>query len=802
MTSPTLLTRGVRVAVLAAAMLLLTVPIPVRAASAVDIELRPLLGGRYEAGGWLALSVALSNDGEPTSGYVVAESSLGSVRRFVEMPAGAQKVVMIYVQPEAFQRQVTVTYDDPNGQVSAKADVRVFEQSNSQVVVVGDGTGALGPQLSGRGGPNAPEPIDLGPADIPERPEALEGIAALVWAGDSSTLNEAQRRAIERWVADGGQLVVMGGGDWQSRTDAFTDLLPLENLSAVDGVAHDAMAAWSGEEEAPVAATTVSTGDLRDGATALISSDDGEILVSMLPVGAGRVILVGTDLATDDFRGWTGAERLWSRLLPSSAELEQWFGGGFPVRQEMENAMSGALSTLPALDVPPAELLLVVIVAYILLIGPISYFVLRRIDRRELAWVTAPLLVVVFSACSYGIGRTMKGGDVVVNEISVIRTTSEGGSATVDTYSGIVSPDRSTYDLTVEADALIGRLSRTDGVARTTGDVEVDQGEPAHLRGLTIPVFGFEAVRATGIADHEAALSVTWSTKDGEVTGTVTNNSDGTVEDIAFISTSGGEKIGDLGPGESTDFSLPGANFNGSSAADQVYGFGGFETGNEEQRLITLRRQVIDSLVGYPMFGPMSFDVVGRGPYVIGWSDEPGPMPVAIDNVQAQMYRSSVEVLSVRPALATGEVTIHPHQMGLDVIATDGNASDGGAGVITLGDGSATWSIALPLEAAGLIASDVEIILGPDPSIVLNDPGGFGGFWPPGFKVEVLDPSTDEWTELGDLSQANRFEIDDPATVLSSTGRIIVRVTGVEIDPNFGQSSVYPSAEVSGVLNP
>ena len=137
-----------------------------------------------------------------------------------------------------------------------------------------------------------------------------------------------------------------------------------------------------------------------------------------------------------------------------------------------------------------------VIVAYILLIGPISYFVLRRIDRRELAWVTAPILVVLFTACSYGIGRTMKGGDVVVNEISVVRTTSEGGSATVDTFSGIVSPDRSTYDLTVEADALIGQLQRQDGLPRQASDVEIDQGEPAHLRGLTIPVFGFEAVRA------------------------------------------------------------------------------------------------------------------------------------------------------------------------------------------------------------------------------------------------------------------------------------------------------------------
>ena len=42
--------------------------------------------------------------------------------------------------------------------------------------------------------------------------------------------------------------------------------------------------------------------------------------------------------------------------------------------------------------------------------------------------------------------------------------------------------------------------------------------------------------------------------------------------------------------------------------------------------------------------------------------------------------------------------------------------------------------------------------------------------------------------------------VDDPSTVLSDTGRIVVRVTGVEANPNFGQSTVYPSAQVSGVL--
>ena len=84
--------------------------------------------------------------------------------------------------------------------------------------------------------------------------------------------------------------------------------------------------------------------------------------------------------------------------------------------------------------------------------------------------------------------------------------------------------------------------------------------------------------------------------------------------------------------------------------------------------------------------------------------------------------------------------------------------------MVILGDGSVTFSIALPLEASGLVPSEVEIIVGPDPSFVLSDQGEFGGFWPEGFTVEVRDPTTGAWTVLGDLSRQSQFEIDDPST--------------------------------------
>ena len=778
---------------------------PVRAASAVEIEARPLVGGRYAANGWLAIAVTLVNEGEPTQGDLAAATDEGAAQRFVEMPAGARKVVMLYVKPEAFQRRITVQYREPNGTVETEVEVRVLEQSSSQYAIVGDGGGTLQPQLTAADDLGAPTPIEMAVADIPERAEPIDGLAAIVWAGDSASLSEAQRRALSRWVADGGQLVIVGGPDWQARTAGFADLLPIEDLAAADGVPHAALASWAGADAPPAEAATISTGTLRDDARILIRSDDGTILASMRPIGSGRVVLLGTDLATDAYRGWAGAPALWARLLPSAANLEQFFGG-FPVAEEAENAMGNALGNLPSLEVPPAELLLLVIVGYILLIGPISYVVLRRMDRRELAWVTAPLLVLVFTACSFGIGTTMKGSAVVVNQINLVRTSTAGGTAGVESYTGIFSPDRSTYDVTIEADALVSRLSPNtfDGRPRaSTSEIVVEQGDPAHLRGLAIGVFGFEAIRADALVEHEPALRLTWRTEDGDTIGTVTNEGDTTITDVAYVSTAGGDMVArELAPGDSAAFEVSTSNFNGSSASDQVYGFGGFDAQSAEQRRILTRRQVIDALVGFGgwMPGVDLGPTVGRGPYLLGWQDAAGPVPVTIDGVQATRYEQSVEVLNARPAIGIGEVGIGPAQWSVAVTATEGDANSGGPGMVMLGDGSVTYSVSLPLEATDMAVSELDILVGPDPSMVLGEQGGFGGFWPQGFTLEVRDPASGEWTELGDLNERSRWEIEDPATAISDTGRIEVRISGVEVDPNFGQASVYVSADARGVI--
>ncbi|HEX5040850.1 MAG TPA: hypothetical protein VFW95_12035 [Candidatus Limnocylindria bacterium] len=789
--------RAARRAVLVVLLAMPLLALPVQAASSVRIDARPLVGGRYEVGGWLGLSVTLVNDGAPTDGYLSTESRSATARRFVELPAGARKVVTLYVQPDAFQREVAVTYAEPNGTVSATVPVSAFEQTVDQVGIVGDTNGALRPQILGADtGGN--EPIPLSATDIPERPEPLDGLSAIVWAGDSGSLTEAQRRSLERWVVDGGQLVVVGGPDWQARAAALDDLLPVENIDAVDGVRLAALAAWSGSETTPEPAT-ISTGELRDGARAIVA-EGGDVVASYRSIGSGRVIFVGADLATNEFRGWDGAPTLWSRLLPSSAIVTQLIGG-FPLKQELEGSMVAALQTIPTLAVPPPGLLLAVIVGYILLIGPVSYIVLRRLDRRELAWVTAPLLVVSFTACSYGIGRAMKGSDVVVNQVAVIRT-SPAGAATVETFAGIFSPERATYDLATDADALMGRLDPSadlgDGALGGGDPILVDQGRPARVSDLAIGVFGFQAVRASGIADYAGSLEVAWRVEDGETTGTVTNTSDTPMTDVAYISGGGGVRVGDVAAGASIDFTLPVTNFNGSSASDQIYGFGGLASGTDDQRRVALRRGVIDSLVGRGGMVPVDLGGLGQGgPYLIGWREGEGPMPITVDGVDARRYLSAVEVLSVRPTVERGEVTVRPQEMSVGVTAASGDVGTSQPGSVTIVDGSATFAISLPLEAAGLVATEVDIVAAPDATSFASEPGGMQGFWPEGLTLELRNPLSGQWTELGDLSEGALYAIDDPDDAINGQGVIEVRVSG-SVDPQFGQQNVFVSASVTG----
>jgi hypothetical protein len=774
------------------------------AAGPIAIEARTLVGGRFEAGGWVAIAVDLVNSGEPINGYVAAESEDGTVRRFVELPAGAHKQVSLYVRPPSFARSVAVRFEDQDGaqRATIEASVRMLERTTGHVAIVGDGGGNLRPQLISRAA-GLPEPIPLTAGDLPDRPEPLHGVESIIWAADSGTQTEAQRRSLQRWIAAGGQLIVVGGPDWQARAAAFLDMLPVEGITSIDGASVAPLVDWIGAElPAGGETATTSVGTLRPGAANLVGAEDG-VLFAAATRGAGRISWLGVDLATAPFRAWPGAPLFWSRLLPDDRLQQQFVGRGL-VDDEVASAMVQALSDLPALEVPPAELLLAVLVAYILLIGPLSYLVLRRLDRRELAWITAPVLVIMFTTGTYGLGASLKGSDIIVNEIAVVRSTPGGTEASVSSFAGVYSPTRATYDVTVRGDALFSGLRNlNEGEPSAALRYATEQGDPSHLRGLAVGVSALKAVRAETVIGYSPSLRVAWSSTEAGVEGTVTNDGETAVEDVAVISESGGILIGTLEAGGSKAFTMSTRNFSGSAASEQVYGFSTGGKGSAAERQSLVRRQVIDALVGYGGSGsggggPGSG--IDRGPFLIGWQTDASPMPVEIDGQVAQHYRQMVEVLSSNPQLGPGTVRIGPSQMVTGLISSAGAVDESEPGYVQIGEGEAIFQVNLPLEASGLAPSSIEVIAGGDPGIIFHNQGNMSATLPAGYRLSVYDHRAGDWIDVGDLSQRSHFTVDQPTRVLDDGGRILLLVSGSGIADDIGSYPVWVGAAVEGVV--
>ncbi|HEY7565513.1 MAG TPA: hypothetical protein VIA81_11370 [Acidimicrobiia bacterium] len=110
-------------------------------------------------------------------------------------------------------------------------------------------------------------------------------------------------------------------------------------------------------------------------------------------VGRGRVIGV-PDLDALDSDDWSGV------MSPTPVVLAPRDVWQSPDLQLMMAATSGGDQRIPGLP-----WLFGAVVGYAVLVGPVNFLILRRLGRRELAWITVPLLSVVAVAGFWMAGR-------------------------------------------------------------------------------------------------------------------------------------------------------------------------------------------------------------------------------------------------------------------------------------------------------------------------------------------------------------------------------------------------------------
>ena len=588
------------------------------------MDARALMQGHVRAGSWFAVAVDLQNDGPPIDGELRISGGLDSRTRFgtpVELATGSRKEYLLYALPPTFGGNMTVELVS-GGQVIAKAPVAVALHDQTQLVVglVAENPARLVGELDLLPNQNgvAPVIVPLSIADLPERVQAWAPLDRLIWQDvDTASLTPGQLSALRTWIAGGGRLVIVGG---TASADVLTglpdDILPYRPTGIVD-VDPAVLQPLLGLPPENATTLTAFAGDPGSGRTLATSGD--RVIAADMSFGSGSVTLLGFDPATTWIAAGDAIDTpLWRRLLPPRS------GGNVALADDQ--TIVGAVANLPSLALPPIGALLVLLAGYIVLVGPVNYLVLRYLDRREWAWVTVPVLIAVFTVGAFGIGALLRGSDVILNEVAIVRGAPGTDAAVAQSYLGIFSPSRATYQLRVPGDALLaspmnGDMSGGGG----TADLDVLQGDPSRVRDLAVGFGSMRTVRAEA-STTGPKVSATLELDGGHIRGTVTNTSNRTLLQPAIVLGSSVATLPDLAPGASGEVNLAitANGFNGQALSDEVvgpYDWDGSQITEAQQRKL-IRRAVIDQLSFDPTTG-ISGVLPGDSPTLLAWGNDP-----------------------------------------------------------------------------------------------------------------------------------------------------------------------------------
>lgn len=486
----------------------------------VGVRVHPLADGLVREADWAAIRVELENRAGPTTVSLsleeldISSGDSNHYERVVDLPQGARKDVYLYYRPGfgSSDRELEVVL----GRKPFSAPFKVHRASDADVLVgvIGDDPQGLpvvrdtwnrevpGGHLRQEATERAVYTGLVPVAGMPDRPQAYAPLDWVVWPrADATEASAEDLEALLAWVADGGHLLVTVSDTWRNVAGTpLGEALPvaLTGVQDVDEVQSlvQALGGFDGAGPVPVA-----RGQLRTGreAQALAVDAEGNPLWAVGAWGLGTVHVVMADTAVAPLAS-VPRESLWRSLLwlpPADAPwgwsetraatlgLQPWvlqalrFQAASPQCVEAGTAyVSGLydhdsqllewLNDIPGVAPLPISWLLGFSALYLLVIGPVDYFLLKAIRRQPWTWVTFPLTIAVFSAAALVGTSVIKGNQAVVNRMEVVDVLPDAGVWRGSSFLGVFATRKSDIQLTSGFDdSTVGAMAQEAGFVRS-----------------------------------------------------------------------------------------------------------------------------------------------------------------------------------------------------------------------------------------------------------------------------------------------------------------------------------------------
>ncbi len=599
----------------------------------------------------------------------------------VSLPKDSTKKFLMNVPMNVFNTKLKVNLAEGKDIISTKT-FRVDPGSNMETYAVGilsddfDSVKYINRMTVKNLNQFSTKNVKLDENNFPEDIDALKTFNVIVINNfDTSKLSKPQYEAMKRWVSGGGVLVI-GTGPSQNKTLAsFKDDFITGEVGEVKQLRTSSLHQMAGSKTVEAMDINVLDITMKD-STPVIK--EGEVtLLQKIEKGKGVVAVASFDFGLEPLSTWIGnstfADKAIVSVLPPYY-LGDMFQKGMMV-QDNSYAIDNALRNIPELPLPKTAHLIFLYIAYILFAGPISYIILKRLDKRELMWIVVPALSIVFSGVIYISGIGTRLSEPITNVISLVDIDNSGTIAP-KTYAGVFTPNKDIIRVEAGGDFDLRPLMLNNGYY---GGPMPNENAPRRIDSKVIvsPKTILEFYRngvwsmRTMMLETEEVLTGKLESKlnyaKGAYTGTIKNTSGFDLEECYIITPNQYANVGSLKNGETKEINIKPSSYFGQryDLINAIYKdpYSGPQSSTQKNKLTPeeiaksrqdmQKRQVLE-------YSFMNEAYQGFEAKLIAWSSTPVSKEVLVNSKATRRYEKSFITAKVNLSFRDGNNVEYP----------------------------------------------------------------------------------------------------------------------------------------------
>ena len=421
--------------------------------------------GKARNGEWFPVTVEIENDGPTFNGEIEIKPSSfkeQSIKYTIELPNNTRKRLSIPVFNNSSYRWNAKLLND--GKVVSRNDNLRIDSIPwfSKLFAAVSGQQSSGPVLPETRFKNnnanrrfSPGVVNIQADIFPDNPVTLHGLSSL-YLNSKRAINfrAEQASAVSIWVRSGGHLILgvdqpsdITGTPWL-RELLNTQFGLMQNLEVGplirDWLSNAGYPMGAIDEEFNTNFLNATPVRLKDGKT--LMSFDGETLIANANRGLGQVTILGFNPEREPIRSWENRAWLWARLADIDSE---WFVSEKPPRDYGRmnvDGLYGMMIDSRQVSKLPVIWLILLLITYLVIIGPVDRIWLKRINKQMLTWLTFPIYVIFFSFLIYYIGYRLRAGQLEINELHIVDVLPGDQVALRGrSYASIYSPSNKDY---------------------------------------------------------------------------------------------------------------------------------------------------------------------------------------------------------------------------------------------------------------------------------------------------------------------------------------------------------------------